>query len=131
MSDINLKVINDLTYDLEKAKIKLKNDILEYLQMDGSKNIALFNELDNIDKNDPKVMELNRNLINFKESFKEATMSVQRLTNSVRDISRTIENYQRKTCKHKFIQKQDFDIFNGNTFNYEVCDLCGEFNDLH
>jgi len=86
--------------------------------------------LKNIDKSDPRIIELNNKLKEFRQFLNKANHELANLSFSVNDVSWTTINYQQCTCDHKFTVQQDYDTLNDNFYTYNVCSNCELVNDF-
>lgn len=125
MSENDLKQISELTHKIIEAKIKFKQDILEYLNIENSDEIDIYEILKSINKNDPRIVEFNKELTQFKQFLNRANNELANLSYSVQTISWTTETYQQHTCNHKFTEQQDYDTINNDYYTYVVCSNCG------
>ena len=106
MSNNDLKYISDMTNKITEAKTKFTQDILEYLNIqDLPDGLNIHDLLKNINKNDPRIIELNEKLKEFTQFLNKATNELANLSLSINNVLTTTMNYQQCTCNHKFTER--------------------------
>ena len=84
MSNNDLKYISDMTNKITEAKTKFTQDILEYLNIqDLPDGLNIHDLLKNINKNDPRIIELNEKLKEFTQFFAEYLFTSVQISKSV------------------------------------------------